>query len=167
MQTGPVNNFTLSVMVAKCSGTQPVDSASVAAIVNGYTATNFSVPLSAVASTPNLYQGEPELVAGCSCEAARAVQAAGAVAGTAARGKLAADCSVLRTCTGCLLLAVGADCGPVSDAASPAGVLDTAITFPDLLSATQDSISFCSANQANIQAGCDASAAGAGRHAGT
>ena len=57
--SGPINNLTVSVMVTKCSGTQPVDTASVAALVNGYTATNLRIPLSPTTSNPSLYSGEP------------------------------------------------------------------------------------------------------------
>ena len=58
---GPINNFTVSVMVTKCSGTQPVDTASVAAIINGYTATNLRIPLSPTTRNPSLYSGELRL----------------------------------------------------------------------------------------------------------
>ena len=54
---GLSSNFTLQVMVAKCSGTQPVTQASVAALLNGYTATNLSLPLKASPTIPNLFQG--------------------------------------------------------------------------------------------------------------
>ena len=68
--SGPISNFTLSVMLTKCAGTQPVDSASVAAIVNGYTATNLKVPLASTKANPNLYSGEPQppsLIPLCGC----------------------------------------------------------------------------------------------------
>ena len=67
----PISNFTLSVMVTKCSGTQAVDQASVAAVVNGYTATNLKIPLSPIRNNPSLYSGEltflPDLAACGSC----------------------------------------------------------------------------------------------------
>ena len=65
--SNPISNFTLSVMVTKCSGTQTVDQASVAALVNGYTATNLKIPLSPTRSNPSLYSGEPDLAACVSC----------------------------------------------------------------------------------------------------
>ena len=65
--SNPISNFTLSVMVTKCSGTQAVDQASVAALVNGYTATNLKIPLSPTISNPSLYSGEPDLAACVSC----------------------------------------------------------------------------------------------------